>query len=351
MPVVTSLKAMTRPWRARLARLLYAGDDGAARAATAVADRRAADLAAAHDQLARSEDARAAAESARAAAEREAAELRQMTWEKAVALMTAGRNEKDWEAAARLVNRAVDELVRPWHKSVTWGDRLLTLDKSASVIREPVFQEALNTFRGLHPYDQYDGPDTIAWRLNTLVWAARRAVGLDGDFVECGVFKGDMAYTVARCVSFEKLPKTFHLYDSFEGYSPKYTSADDFRFNPNFLDMANAAYRIPRLYETVRDRFAGYPNVTVVRGFVPDALDMTAHQKIAFLHIDLNSPRAEVACLETLFDRVVPGGVVLLDDYGWIDFVAQKEAEDEFFGRRGYQVLELPTGQGMVVKR
>jgi hypothetical protein len=52
-----------------------------------------------------------------------------------------------------------------------------------------------------------------------------------------------------------------------------------------------------------------------------------------------------------LFDRVVPGGVIVFDDYGWKLFEKQKEAEDIFMKARGYEILELPTGQGLVIKR
>jgi O-methyltransferase len=55
--------------------------------------------------------------------------------------------------------------------------------------------------------------------------------------------------------------------------------------------------------------------------------------------------------LERLFDRVLTGGVVVFDDYGWKMFHKQKEAEDAFMRSRGYGILELPTGQGLVVKR
>jgi hypothetical protein len=43
--------------------------------------------------------------------------------------------------------------------------------------------------------------------------------------------------------------------------------------------------------------------------------------------------------------------VIIFDDYGWKVFRKQKVAEDQFMRARGYEVLELPTGQGLVVKR
>lgn len=39
-----------------------------------------------------------------------------------------------------------------------------------------------------------------------------------------------------------------------------------------------------------------------------------------------------------------------LDDYGWNVYRTQKDAEDARFAERGRTVIELPTGQGMVVK-
>ena len=58
-----------------------------------------------------------------------------------------------------------------------------------------------------------------------------------------------------------------------------------------------------------------------------------------------------IGVLERLFDLMVPGGVIVFDDYGWKLFEKQKIAEDEFMAARGYQILEMPTGQGLVVKR
>jgi O-methyltransferase len=249
----------------------------------------------------------------------------------------------------RLVNDTVETLAKS-HLSVSWGDRLLTLDKSAGFMVEPAFARAFHQIRGSHQYDQYNGPDSIAWRLNTLVWAARCGLRTGGDFVECGTFKGDMAWVVLQTIGAERIPR-FWLFDSFDGFSPDYSSAGDFPDNPGFLDFANGFYREAGLYEYVRDRFAFFANVSIVKGFLPEALDAAGPDRIGFLHIDLNSPRAEIAVLERLFDRVLPGGVIVFDDYGWKMFHKQKEAEDDFMRRRGYEILELPTGQGLVTKR
>jgi O-methyltransferase len=236
------------------------------------------------------------------------------------------------------------------HLSVSWGDRLLTLDKSAGFKDEPAFARAIAAIRGSHQYDQYDGPDSIAWRLNTLVWAGRCALRAGGEFVECGTFKGDMAWTVLETLGAEHIPR-FWLFDSFDGLSPEYSATEDYPDNPGFLEFANNIYQQNGLYDYVRARFASYINVSVIKGFLPDAFDLAMPGKIGFLHVDLNSPRAEVAVLERLFDRVVPGGVIVFDDYGWKIFHRQKEAEDAFMASYGYNILELPTGQGLIVKR
>ena len=84
---------------------------------------------------------------------------------------------------------------------------------------------------------------------------------------------------------------------------------------------------------------------------MPDILHQIAPERIAFMHIDMNSPKAEAGALEVLFDRVSPGGIIVFDDYGWKQFEKQKEAADRFMAARGQFIMELPTGQGLMIKR
>jgi len=248
-------------------------------------------------------------------------------------------------------NRFIEHVLMKMHSRYFWGDRLLTIDKSAGFMDDPKFSAAYQAIRGSHIYDAYDSPHTVAWRLHTLAWAVRQALPLPGDFVECGVFKGDFAWVVMQMTDFTSQKRSFYLYDTFAGFSPKYSSSEDYEGNPGFLDFAHKAYSVDGLYESVRDRFAPMANVKVVRGVVPDVFAEAVPERIAFLHIDLNSPAAEVGALNVLFDRVVPGGVIVFDDYGWYQFRKQKIAEDAFMRERGYEIMELPTGQGLMIKR
>ncbi len=226
------------------------------------------------------------------------------------------------------------------------GDKMSTLQKSCGFRDDARFMAAFK--RNAHATGEEPGR---AWRLHTLIWAARNALHLAGDFVECGVYRGFMSATVCDYLDFAKVPKTFYLYDTFAGFAPAYSSPDDFGIHAGFFNLAQNEYSQPDIYESVRQRFRSYPNVRIVRGVVPESFVEAVPDRIAYCHIDLNSPAAEVGALEVLFDRVVPGGMVVFDDYGWLPFAKQKAAEDAFAERRGYNILELPTGQGLLVKR
>jgi len=52
-----------------------------------------------------------------------------------------------------------------------------------------------------------------------------------------------------------------------------------------------------------------------------------------------------------LFDRISPGGMIVFDDYSRPGYQAQRGVTDTFLRQRSLAVLELPTGQRLVVKR
>jgi len=84
---------------------------------------------------------------------------------------------------------------------------------------------------------------------------------------------------------------------------------------------------------------------------VPDTLaEFPADRRVAYLSIDMNIVLPEIATIEFFWDRLVPGAIVLLDDYGWSTHTAQKQAFDAFAQAHGTMILNLPTGQGLIIR-
>jgi len=90
--------------------------------------------------------------------------------------------------------------------------------------------------------------------------------------------------------------------------------------------------------------------VRIIRGVIPQTLPQVDSERLAYLSIDLNCAAPEIAAAEFFWDRLVPGAVMLLDDYGFRRFAPQKRAFDDFARRKGVPILSLPTGQGMIIK-
>lgn len=133
-------------------------------------------------------------------------------------------------------------------------------------------------------------------------------------------------------------------------HSQSFWGYDTFDFNP--VEGHAFPGQKEGFFEKVQKRFDGYSQVRLIKGLLPEALIGNSPEKIAYLHIDLNNVEGEIAVLQSLFDRVVPGGIVILDDYEWAGtYRPQKKAEDQWFDDRSYRVTPLPTGQGFLIKR
>ena len=213
-----------------------------------------------------------------------------------------------------------------------FADNLLTWQRNLSMLDDAPFVAAwrANT--------ESTSDQAIVWRRYVLACAAYHCVHLEGDFVECGAYTGVGIKTVVDYLGGTAFPKTFWGYDIFEH--------DASMQNPAMPEHGVG------LYERVRRKFTGYPQVRLIKGLIPEVFADGCAERIAYLHIDLNQAQAEVAALEHLFDRLVPGGILILDDYEWSGiYRKQKLAEDIWFEARKYRVMPLPTGQGIVIKR
>lgn len=223
-----------------------------------------------------------------------------------------------------------------WPQVTFFDDGLATIHDS-SFLKDARFQKAYasgaqtGSWRGTNNQ----------WRVHTQCWAAETASRLQGDFVECGVYRGGSARAIIEFANLDTARKTYYLLDSFEGMDPALMSETE-RANSRVKDAYEPTF------EFVRKLFAERPYVKIVRGNVPETLPQVKSERVAFLHLDMNCAGPEVAAAEYFWDRLVPGALVLLDDYAYRGYTPQKEAFDAFAKKRGISILTMPTGQGLI---
>jgi Macrocin-O-methyltransferase (TylF) len=191
----------------------------------------------------------------------------------------------------------------------------------------------------------------IEWRVHVALWAARSAVHVQGDFVECGVNAGFISSAIMHRLRWQRLEKMFFLIDTFSGpVLSQYSDEEVQRGQMKVAEdaMAKGAYVMDP--ELARANFAEWPNAEIVQGVVPDVLEQLKVDQVAFLHLDMNCARPERAAFEHFWEKLSPGGVVLLDDYAAYGYDALAKAIDDAASARETQVLSLPTGQGIIWK-
>jgi len=175
-----------------------------------------------------------------------------------------------------------------------------------------------------------------------------QAHGIQGDLVECGVFRGGHMLLAKAYAKALNLPRRHYwLFDTFEGMSAP--TAFDKKYSgrkATELAVKKAGNWCRASLELVQSNFEKHgvldDDVTFVKGKVEDTLLDTAAlpEQIALLRLDTDFYESTKAELEALYPRLVPGGMLVVDDYGWWD--GARRAVDDYFG--GAPILSMVEG-------
>ena len=193
-------------------------------------------------------------------------------------------------------------------------------------------------------------------KLQALVLATRyiHEHQIPGDIVECGVWRGGSMQAVGLTLKQLGDLRHLHLFDTFEGMPPpgEHDVRHDGEHAQGLLDEADrdaavwAVADLPDVKQAMAE--IGWPEdmVTYHEGLVEDTIPGAAPDRISLLRLDTDwysSTRHELA---HLYDRLVPGGVLIIDDFG--HWEGSRRATEEFLAETGAELLLVPISTGRI---
>lgn len=169
----------------------------------------------------------------------------------------------------------------------------------------------------------------------------QEVAGVAGDVIECGVFKG---VSLMRFASFRNYLENDYSrkivgFDAFGKFPREGLSLES---DTSFIDKFEEAGGNGISLEDLTNCFSakGFENVELVKGDVfntiPEYLKNRPEQRIALLHLDLDVYEPTRFCIESFANRMVKGGMIILDDYNKVE--GATKAADEFCEKTGLKI-------------
>jgi len=176
-----------------------------------------------------------------------------------------------------------------------------------------------------------------------------------GCIVECGVYQGNSLF------AFAKFLEIFHPgdriryvigFDSFKGFEefsakdgPEYPNRSKVLGGWNPSSFRDAFFKFVDIHHA--DSFVPHAKrIQIVEGdineTVPRYVSDNPGLRIALLHLDVDLYRPNLTALQHLYDRVVRGGLVVLDEYGMTEWGGESLAAEEFFGEKIPKLRKFP---------
>jgi len=137
-----------------------------------------------------------------------------------------------------------------------------------------------------------------------------------GSVVECGTWRGGMS---AGMVEMAGLHRNFHFFDSFEGLPPAGErdgeKAKEYMSAPIHYDYGDCGASLEEFKQTLSMTGCPEENIGIHKGFFENTLPHFSPPPIAILRLDADWYDSTMICLEKFWDHVLPGGLILIDDY------------------------------------
>ena len=165
-----------------------------------------------------------------------------------------------------------------------------------------------------------------------------RQMGLIGSVTEAGVFQGDFSVVINKCFPESKM----YLFDTFEGFAASDVSVE----GENGFSDSKAGDLSQTSEEMVMSRL---PNPTVCeirKGYFPATAE-NINDRFMFVNLDMDLYTPTKAGLEFFYEKMVPGGIIVIHDYFSGNYRGVKKAVDEWL--KDNPIVPFPIGDGISI--
>ena len=184
----------------------------------------------------------------------------------------------------------------------------------------------------------------------TLMQLLKSVLQIKGNIVECGCWRGLSSYQIASYLKLHNnfFNETFYIFDSFEGLS-EFDRQKDIPFGG--LNNEEARKKEFKCDENVvKSNLKEFNFIEFKKGWIPNRFKEVSEKKFSFVHIDVDLYQPIRDSLEFFYNRMLPGGIIVFDDYGFTFFPGAKKAVDEFMQNKNDFFIALPSGQAFLIK-
>jgi len=225
-----------------------------------------------------------------------------------------------------------------------FGFELVRLNAQVSFSQD-IPLASINTYNKVKPYTM-TSPERIFSLCDAVKYIHDQKI--DGDIVECGVWRGGSMMAVAdTLVGLGDTSKNLYLFDTFEGMAPP-TDKDVDISGVSAEDLLKSTEKTEddsvwcyAGLELVRSAVStiGYPDEKIhyVQGMVEQSIPEHAPEKIALLRLDTDWYESTKHEMEHLFPRLARGGILIIDDYG--HWQGARKAVDEYFAQHEIKIF------------
>lgn len=168
----------------------------------------------------------------------------------------------------------------------------------------------------------------------TLERILREMPALPGSILECGVYRGATLLGMTHILNRRGIRTRMLGFDSFEGF-PEPVQKDAQADGTMHPDVRAGALS-DSAYEHLRSQITGLgwdDRISLTKGFFENTLASIGDQRFSLVHLDCDLYESYMTCLEFCYPRMLPGSVIVLDDYKLPANVypGADRAVDEFF--------------------